>query len=78
MTLNDLLKMSPDELKALTDEQFMQQFGDRYKHITRPELAQKPTQNIKRKLNDARGAKQLKIDYVQQMAKSFGIDLGEF
>lgn len=77
MTINDILGMSPDELKKLSDEEFMREFGYKYKHITRPELAQKPT-NIKRKLGDNKPLKQLKIDFVQQMAKSMGIDLGDF
>lgn len=81
MTLEDLttehiLDMSAEELKSLTDEQFMKSYAEKYLKITRPELADKPnTSKTTRTLGDTRSARQAKFDLVSSLAKSMGIDL---
>lgn len=76
LTTDKLLEMSAEDLKKLTDEQFMELYANRYLKITRPELAEKPhDKNTVKVLGDSRSSRQRKFDLAEKLAEQLGIDL---
>lgn len=81
MTLEDLttdkiLNMSSEDLKKITDEEFMKLYAEKYLKITRPEQAEKPAhKNTIRVLGDAQSLRQKKFSMAEEIAKQLGVDL---
>lgn len=71
MTLEKLLNCRASELKALTPAQLEEYFKP-VLHITRPDLATKPTASAKTGLPSTTHQK---ADAVAQMLKGMGIDI---
>jgi hypothetical protein len=71
MTPDQLLECSPAELAAMTDAQLLEYYKP-VLHITRPELAIKPTEHKKTGASSALLQKQSEV---MTLMKSMGMDL---
>ena len=76
LTTDRLLNMSAEDLKKISDDEFIKLYAEKYLRITRPEQAEKPAhKNTVRILGDTQSLRQKKFNLASDLAKQLGIDL---